>query len=442
MKYRLLLALLATAILSVPLARAQDDDDDDDQEFDYFAYFARAHSNITFGFKATQGAKVKFGNLGTILPATPVGAIETDPVKANLITRTYNNGTVGADTYRPEETGTSSGYVSLGNGRYQLRGGEVDGGGVPFVGPDNAQINYVKGEYVAYVPGDTRNYSFNAGSQVVGNTVTMTQYSVDSQGEGFDGKRSLSGGVEMQAERLFTDPAKRFRFSLVAGLSLNGINSKRTGTVKSTLHVLSDTYSFVPNSDGSVLPTSGVVYPYTTPDIVSKQFPDSAGVLISAPNEQSPLLNVIPTRAPEVDDEDGADVNGVWEVKGAYLVLRIGPELSASVTPNLSLSASAGVAGAYVGTNYTAIESAVITNDPTVTDATLTTGALTSEENKFLAGYYANLDASWAVNERTGFYAGISYESYGDFDQTLAGRTARIDLGGNASLRGGLNIKF
>ena len=59
-----------------------------------------------------------------------------------------------------------------------------------------------------------------------------------------------------------------------------------------------------------------------------------------------------------------------------------------------------------------------------------------------MSGYYANLDATWAVNGRTGFFAGLSYEKSGDYTQTVGGRTAKIDLGTTAGVRGGLNIKF
>ena len=132
----------------------------------------------------------------------------------------------------------------------------------------------------------------------------------------------------------------------------------------------------------------------------------------------------------------------MWEIKGSYFVVKLGPELGAAFTPNLTVNASAGFAAAYVGTNYTATESFTLTTDPTLPNQTFTTGAVTSWVSKVLPGYYANIDASWAINERSGLFAGLTYESFGDYNQDLAGRTAKIDLGGNASLRGGLNIKF
>jgi hypothetical protein len=445
MNYRLLLAILATAIAALPALRAQAEDEDDDQEFDYFAYFTRAHNNLTFGIRATQGAKVKFGNLGTILPTTTVADFSADST-ANNVARTYNNGAVGADSLRTAEinppAGTVYSYISSVDGthRYQTIGKEVDGNGVPFV-VNGAQITYVTGDFRAYQAGASRNYGFEKASQLVNGNLLLTQYSVLTQGQGMEGKRNISGGVELQAERLFSEPSKRFRFGLVAGVSLNGINSKQLGTVKSTLRILTDSYSL----NGGTLPT-GAVFPYTAPDKQPGAFNDSNGTLISIGNavEASPPL-LIPTtntgNRTVVDDPDGAEVSGVWQVKGSYLVLRVGPEFSASFTPNLSFNASAGFSAAIVGTNYSATEMVTLT-DPTLVNPTISTGEVTSSTSKFLPGYYANLDASWAVNERTGFYAGLSYESYGDFNETLGGRTARVDLGGSASVRGGLNIKF
>lgn len=455
MKFRLPLAILAAALVAT-VVHAQDDDDDD-QEFDYFAYFSRAKSNMTFGFRLTEGAKVKFGNLGSIPAANAAAPLSSDST-ANNVLRNYDNGAVGADAQRtPETDGTATFSSPNGSGRYQTHAGEVDGRGVPVTnatGGSNAQVTYVTGDYITYVPGSTRNYAINsvqgqlktdASGHQTG--VAFSQYSTTSDGEGFNGKRAISGGFEFEAQRSFSDPGSRIRFALAAGLSLNGINSKRTGSVLSTLNKLTDTYSFTPAGGMTGLPTSIVTSSatsaavgFTAPDFNTSNYtyPDTAGNTIVAGTEDSAPLNLTFQRDISTSDEE---VSGVWEVKGAYVVLRLGPEVSGSVTPNLSFNAGAGVAGAWVGTNYSANESATLT-DTTLINTTITTGTITSEENKFLAGYYANFDAAWAVNERTGFYAGLSYESFGDFTQSLAGRTARIDLGGAASVRGGINIKF
>ncbi|HVU18927.1 MAG TPA: hypothetical protein VHD32_18625 [Candidatus Didemnitutus sp.] len=454
MKHRLLLVILAAATVAFTMARADDEDDEDDQEFDYFSYFSRAHHNLTFGFRATQGAKVKFGNVGIIPSPTPAAAFSSDAT-ANNVTRAYDNGVVAGDTYRNSTSAQPSEYDANGNvyskpyQYYISSAPQVDANGVPVV-LNGSQLTATTGQSLGYTPGTTRYYSIATPLQTANpGSVYFTQYSVDTEGASLNGHRNLSGGVELQAERLFTDPSKRFRFSLLAGVSLNGINSKQTGTVKSRLHILTDTYTFASPQDsngvslGVTSLPSTAAYPYTTPDTIAKTYTDALGNVQSYPYEQQPYLNIPTTGASrtETDTEDGADVDGIWEIKGSYLVFKVGPEVGANVTPNLTLNASAGFAAAYVGTNYSAIESTTI-DDPTLSTPTITTGAVTSEVSKFLPGYYANLDASWSINERSGLFAGLAYESFTDYTQTNAGRSAKIDLGGNASLRGGLSIKF
>jgi hypothetical protein len=451
MKLRLLLALLAAMTVVLAVSRADDDEEDDDQEFDYFAYFSRSHHNLTFGFRATQGAKVKFGNVGIIPSATPVAPFTSDQT-ANNVNRVYDNGAVFADGYRtseydasgttvisrPSVLNTTTGVVTTIN-TYQTSSPQVDVNGAPVV-LNGSQLTAITGNYLGFTPGTSRLYGINTPIQVGEGgpgTVTFTQYSVDSLGESMDGHRNISGGVELQAERLFSDPSKRIRFSLLAGISLNGINSKVSGTVKGRLHIINDTYVI------GTLPALPV-YPYATPDLGSVSYVDALGNTVTYPVEQSPYITLptSPSARTETDSPDEVDVDGIWEVKGSYLVMKLGPQIDATVTPNLSFNASAGFAAAYAGTNFSAIETTTIANDPTLAVPTITTGAVTSEVSKVLAGYYANFDANWAINERSGLFAGLEYESFSDYNQTLAGRTAKVDLSGNASLRGGLTIKF
>jgi hypothetical protein len=117
--------------------------------------------------------------------------------------------------------------------------------------------------------------------------------------------------------------------------------------------------------------------------------------------------------------------------------MKIGPEIRTNFTKDFGMSASVGVAGAYAGTNYTATEQL------TVDGIAAPIGKPeTSSINKFMPGYYANIDALWQANERTGFFAGITYEQFNSYDQSVGGRTAKIDLGSTAGIRGGISIKF
>jgi hypothetical protein len=135
---------------------------------------------------------------------------------------------------------------------------------------------------------------------------------------------------------------------------------------------------------------------------------------------------------------NGAQVSGLWKLRGAYFTLKVGPQVTANLTRSLSMNASLGLAGSYVGSTYSATESFVVTGivNP------LTTGLETSVKNSFLPGYYADVDATWSLNERTGFFAGFSYDNLGSYNQSVGGRTAKIDLSATAAVRSGLSIKF
>jgi hypothetical protein len=107
------------------------------------------------------------------------------------------------------------------------------------------------------------------------------------------------------------------------------------------------------------------------------------------------------------------------------------------LTTRLGLSASAGVAGAYTGSRYSVVESLTV---PDIPDPISTTEE--SVTNKFLSGFYADVNVDWRLNERTGLFGGVSMQQLGDYDQSVGGRTAKIDLGNAVGLRGGINIRF
>ncbi|MBI2518360.1 MAG: hypothetical protein HYV95_15880 [Opitutae bacterium] len=423
MNYRLLLALLL-ATVSVVALRAADDDEDD---FADPGYYANSKSTLRFGYRVTSGAKVHFGNLGTVPFLHTIA-----PASAGEADRTYDNGIVAKDVARVDEGYPSAvtpdvgqslpSTVQLGNGRYQTF----------LTTNDNGTLKTVQtGEFLGLASGQTRMWSYQNASQVTadGQGIMMSQYSATSDGAGFDGKKELSAGVELEVAQYLGKIGKRWEVSLVGGFSLNGIHNRQAGNVTSTLHTLRDTYSLL----GQTAPTA----PYLTGSATqeSRTLPDGTVILY----ETTVPLASVPDPASRVETEaaGAANISGVWRIKGAYYVMRVGPEIRASITENFGLRAGLGFSGAYVGTNYTATEQLNIdgvSNPITTTE--------NSEHDKFMPGFYANMDAEYALNERTGFFAGVSLEQYGDYSQSVGGRTAKIDLGTTASLRGGINIKF
>lgn len=425
-KYRLPLVLGALVALSFSRVWAQPDEEDED-DFGTFGFLENSPKNISVSMNIKQGAQVQFGNLG-IVPANNTGAPNA------LGVRTYNDGVVRKDAPRP--------YFLDANGK-PSRLAEMD--------PSNRNVRTTPGvrytytgavpadnaSFISYAEGKTRDWSYNNAAQATQRSdyIGFNLYSTKSNGASQLGNRSLAAGVELAISHHFTDPSKRVSFSLTATVALAGIYSDKAGTVDADLYVETDYYSLngqpVPVTP---IPTGGsaLAYRYSGPSFTTDT---SDGTLLEN-------TTVIADR-PDIDGGEGdsgldAEVTGDWKIKGAYFTLKVGPEMKAMLTRSIGLSASVGVAGSYVGSTYTATESFKVDG----VAAPIVAPTQFSNKTELLSGYYANIDAVWALNERSGIFAGVSYEKLGDYTQSVGGRTAKIDLGSTAGIRGGLNIKF
>ena len=422
LKYRLPLAILAAAAFVFCRVHAQDDDDDE-EEFGSFGIYSHAPQAITLNLKMTQGARVNFGNLGNVVMPVTRGS--------------YMDGTVTVDARRLPSTGTAA---------------EVDGNGKPLypsggtysVTYQDSTNNTVTATYIAYNPTLTRSWQYLNASQAdeIPGYIAFHTYSAYAQGSSAVGSRGYTGGIELALAHNLNDPQKRISYSLTAGVTLGGINSSNIGTVNSTLHVTTDYYSL----NGAAAPV-----PALNP-ASGNYYQGPSGLSPGADgNTTESTVTLSATPDPNLTDKvqdipNGAQVHGVWKIKGGYFVFKFGPQISAKVTRSLGLNAGLGFAGTYVGTSYTAEESFNVDGIPT----TIPTPNLieTNNTNKFLPGYYANLDATWTINDRAGLFAGVSYDNLGDYNQSVGSgtgggvRTSKIDLSATAGVRGGLTIKF
>jgi hypothetical protein len=454
MKYRYWL-FLALAAISATGLKAAPPSEDDEEDFSDIGFYANAKNNLTFGFRVNQGAKVHFSRLGAVtVPPVISTADGASYPNGPRTTYTYTNGQVIGDSLRTNEvkinpdgtiaTDANGKYIqtSTPGTRYTTNSGiQYDGNGNIIVGSDGAPLIVTTGSFLAYTPatatspGLTRAYGFDGGAQVLddGSGLVFTQYSASSDGEGADGKREMATGVELQVGRQFGKFAGgRMEFSVVGGISLNDINSSAAGNVHAKLHMVQDTFYFAP---GGTLPTdiSGI---YTAPTF--GDYTDETGGVHLGTNESTVPLQDTPDASKHVDKDAGSvDVSGVWKIRGAFFGLRVGSEVRAMVSKNFGLSVGAGVAGAYASTRFTAQEQ--FTLDGIATPISVTEF---NDTSKFLPGYYANVDASYSINERTGVYAGVGYDAYDSYDQTIGGRTAKIDIGNSPTVRGGISIKF
>ena len=414
------LALLAATAIALHAAPS----DDDDEDIDYLGYYSKSKDSLTFGYQMRQGAKVHFGNIGQVQPSL------TSTNAAGQTVYTYTNGSLTIDAARPygafaAEKDVNGNLVPTTNGRYTILG--TDANGNPTITVD----------FLAYQAGQTRYWGFSSLSQISSSNpsqVIMSQYTATSDGASLDGKRKLSSGVELQLKKQLNSVESKVGFSLAASFSLNSLSSKTAGSVQSTLRLHTDTYA---TADGVPVPTSLSGTIISAPTFAS--YSQSDGTVNPSGLETTVPLLTSPVYSSGDTIVSKTNVNGTWRINGAYYTLRLGPEVNAQVFRNISLNAGAGFSLAYVGTNYNVSETLTV-NLYGTDESTTDTEAGTS--TKFLTGYYANLGAAWEANERTGFYAGLNYESFGSYTQQLGSRLTKIDLSGTVGFRGGISIKF
>jgi hypothetical protein len=256
----------------------------------------------------------------------------------------------------------------------------------------------------------------------------MSIFSATSEGAGAAVDGDSGGGVEVSLGRRIGRIGTKVEWGITGSMGLTDFNRKTSGQVRSTLNVQTDYYRV----HGGVIPDA----PYTAASF--RDLLDSNGNLVTPSGyETSTLLDTTSTGRETVSTAGAAVIDGDWKIKGSYYIMRMGPSLRAHLSERIALSVSAGFAGAYVGSTYTAAESLLIPG------ATRSVDVQEEEDaSEFIAGYYAEALAEFWFTRRTGIYAGVTYESFGDYEQVLGSRTAAIDIGGSAGFRLGITTRF
>jgi len=394
-------------------------------------------TTVSVGFRMlNSGGKVAFGNLGSV-------AFDGDvaPISAGSVDRVYDNGAVRADVARLDEKDAAGNVVTTPGGRYPIlstiKVNVTDSNGNPVLNPDGTNatqdVLLQTGDFRAYTPGLTRNWGYGSATQLTGNgRIALSTYSASSEGASALKESGASAGVEFQYVRHFSKPANRLQWGVLAGITLNGINSKTAGTVTSTLNTRTDYYSL----GGATVPQA----PYFAPSFddylsSSGEVLRTDGLETTVPIVATPLAHV------ETTTPQGIEVDGNWQVKGAYFMMRLGPTIRTQLTTRLGVSASLGVAGAYTGTTYSLTETFQV---PDLDGLIIGAGRGTEQtsQTKFLSGYYADLNLEWVATERTGLFGGFTAQKFDGYDQSVGSRTARIDLGSSVGVRGGVSIRF
>lgn len=436
--------LAALILLGLPALVAAQESSSEEERLqrlmsDTSAWYVPQH-RVSIGFRMlNSGGKVSFGNLGSVpfeitVPALSEGAVA----------RSYNNGAVNTDSVRLPERDENGVQTSTPGGRYQTRADVtvniVDGNGNPVLDESGNQVTQVvnvqSGDYRAYTPGYSRVWGYASDSQVTadGTHIGMSTYSATSDGAGFVKEAGKSGGVEFQYVRTLSKPAARFQWGVLAGATLNGINSKTAGQIAATLHTRTDYYA-LPAGEAAPGPT-----PYNSALAFDDYTAVTGDVFADAQETTVPIAS-LPDQHTETSTVGGVNIDGRWQIKGAYFMVKVGPTIRTQLTNRIGVNASAGYAGAYAGTVYSVAERFQVPNVPDVYVGDVS-AVEESRATKFMSGFYADFNMEWAANERMGLFTGVTAQKFDGYDQEVGGRTARIDLGSSVGIRGGVSIRF
>jgi hypothetical protein len=386
--------------------------------------------NFTFsvGYRATShGPKVRFGNLGNV----PIPSESILPSSfGDGITRVYDNGSIVADAPRSDEVDADGNQITTPGGRYTTTTttsttDETTG--------ETTTTTYNNGDRLAYTPGQTRTWTYSNANQLQPDgSIGFSQFSATSNGASASGEGGSEGGFEIKLERIIGKRGNRMEWGISGSFGLNDVNVKTHQRIRATLTTTTDYFRVA----GSAPPPDA---PYSAPPAGDDYTDPVTGTVTPGGTETTvPLINTPSKPSTTTTDVGGAEIDGTWQIKGAYYMARLGPTFRYNISDHFALSGGAGVTGAFVGTVYRVDETILIEG------ATQPLRDHPQERtSKFIPGYYGELNGEWWVTERTGFYLGAVFEKLGKYEQNpVGGRTASLDLGQGVGYRFGIVTRF
>lgn len=256
---------------------------------------------LNVGFRVlSSGGKVDFGNLGSVPFQYPIVA-----ASEGAANRGYNDGAVVLDALRADEKNADGTQKSTPGGRYLVTVSAtrniVDADG-NVTGTET--YDKLVGDFLSYTPGLTREWDVTSQSQVLNTPgyVAFHNYAAISEGATASKEQGATGGVELQFSRELSRGSRNFRWGVAAGIALNDISSKTSGTVASTLRTYTDYYS----TNGLPVPAEQLSNPFadSSADLNGDGFLDSKELTVP--------LNVAPVAGMTTDTlvAGGASVTG------------------------------------------------------------------------------------------------------------------------------------
>ncbi len=308
--------------------------------------------------------------------------------------------------------------------------------------------------------GRTNRWNYNFDTQITpSGDIAFHKYSTASNGTDISADTGSGAGIDMQYDMVLgvgggkvTDRAWSYTWGIMAGAVFSPLNAKVRQQVKANLVTITDTYSLegaeVPHANPADLDGDGIadyVPGYTAPSTTTLDGIGPTGQSVTYTIDNTTLLDNRPfSRSDPLVTPDAVDIDGYWQVKGAYYSFRAGPWLRWQFSRFLSLRASVGATYSFIGAK---MERDELVSGIDVLSA-LREGDVSVPKNESTFGVFGALDAEWWVSDRTGFFASFTYENAGkDFvltsgDPTAGGRRAVVQMPKGGGFRAGISVLF
>lgn len=349
-------------------------------------------------------ADVTFSNLGTIERESEMGEI------TDLLDRVYTDGYVSTD-------------------------GRSTGAGLAYA--DDGATNTWGYTDAGQVTDDGQGIRFTSLSSTAGDATVSA-----SSGQ--------SVGVDVEYSRSFfrsrRDPKTNrhhAEWGWLMGWGLNAFNASTRDTIHANLNILTDTYSLL-GADAPVLvdtDTSDDVETlgYSAPSTETVTVTNADGTTSEYSVDTTTLLGSTPYERVENTLEGEAEVDGFWQIKGAYFTLRTGPFVRWMPKEHIALRASLGASVTWMGVKMRYAERLRIDDDTTTAEI----GETGDTDSYGVGGLFGGVDAEWWLTERTGIFGGAYYESFNkDLNMEIGGRSADVQIGSGLGLRLGISTRF
>jgi hypothetical protein len=147
-----------------------------------------------------------------------------------------------------------------------------------------------------------------------------------------------------------------------------------------------------------------------------------------------PVIGSTPTSRTTTATPGGAMITGSRGIDATVYDLRLGPNVEFKLMKRLSLQLSGGLALGVVDSTFSFAE--------TTTAAGMVSASGSTQDTGFLVGAYAEAGLAYRFWRSASVFGGVEFQYLGDFQQSVAGRVAQLDLSQAILCKAGLQWRF